>query len=110
MSDEDLMNNCQDLKLSLSNGDKHDIDAVELYEESKMLAPVYGGDQDDVLSVLKYIVQNSSIDIYPNVYVASKIKGTVSVTVASAERSFSKLKLIKTHLRNSLTHDPEKVS
>lgn len=106
MSDEDLMKNCKDLQTTLSDGDdQHDIDAVELYEELKMLALVYHEDQDDVLSVLKYIVQNSLKDVYPNVFVTLRIIGTIPVTVASAERSFSKLKLIKTYLRNSMTQD-----
>lgn len=105
MSEKDLMTNCQDLQLSLSDGDDHDIDAVELYEELKMLAPVYDADQDDVVSVLKYIVKNSLKDVYPNVNIVLRIICTIPVTVASAERSFSKLKLIKTYLRSTMTQN-----
>ena len=43
------------------------------------------------------------IDLYPNVYIALRILLTCPVTVASAERSFSKLKLIKTFNRTSMT-------
>jgi len=106
MSDEELMKNCKDLHLTLSCGEHHDIDALELYEEIKMLSGVYEGEgKDDILSVLKFITINNLKDVYPNVFVALRIIATIPVTVASAERSFSKLKLIKTYLRNSMTQD-----
>ena len=41
-------------------------------------------------------------DIYPNVKIAFRIFLTMPVTVASCERSFSKLKLVKTYLRSSI--------
>lgn len=105
MSDKDLMTNCRDLQLSLSDGDNHDIDAVELYEELKMLVPVYDGDQDDVVSVLQYIVRNSLKYVYPNVNIVLRIICTIPVTVASAERNFSNMKLIKTYLRSTMSQN-----
>ncbi|KAL8461686.1 hypothetical protein ACS0TY_032973 [Phlomoides rotata] len=42
---------------------------------------------------------------FPNAYIAYKILLTIPVTVASAERSFSKLKLIKTFLRSTMSQD-----
>ena len=45
------------------------------------------------------------MDMFPNVMVAYRILLTVPVTVASAERSFSKLKLLKSYLRTSMTQD-----
>ena len=44
-------------------------------------------------------------DCYPNVSVAYRIMLRVPVTVASAERSFSKLKLLKTYLRSSMSQE-----
>lgn len=70
-----------------------------------MLALVYESDQNDILSVLQFIVQQNLSDVYPNVFVALRIMATIPVTVASAERSFSKLKLIKTYLRNAMSQD-----
>ncbi len=44
--------------------------------------------------ILKFVMD---ADFYPNVSVAYRILLTVPVTVASAERSFSKLKLLKNY-------------
>ena len=43
------------------------------------------------------------VECYPNFYVALRTFLTIPVTVASAERSFSKLKLIKTLLRSTMS-------
>ncbi|KAL8481641.1 hypothetical protein ACS0TY_027957 [Phlomoides rotata] len=44
-------------------------------------------------------------DCFPNTYIAYKILLTVPVTLASAERSFSKLKFIKTFLLSTMSQD-----
>ncbi|KAM3277525.1 hypothetical protein ACQJBY_045427 [Aegilops geniculata] len=44
-------------------------------------------------------------DCYPNVSIAYHILLTVPVTIASAERSFSKLKLLKNYLRSTMSQD-----
>ena len=43
--------------------------------------------------------------MFPNLTVALRVFLTMPLTVASAERSFSKLKLIKTYLRSSMSND-----
>ena len=45
---------------------------------------------------LNYLLKTHLFELYPNVYIALRILLTCPVTIASAERSFSKLKLIKT--------------
>ena len=42
------------------------------------------------------------IESYPNIHIALRIFLTLPVTVASNERSFSKLKLIKTYLSSTM--------
>jgi hypothetical protein len=42
---------------------------------------------------------------FPNAFIAYRILLTISVTVASVERSFSKLKLVKSYLRSSMTQE-----
>ena len=44
-------------------------------------------------------------DVFPNLRTALQIMLAVAVSVASCERSFSKLKLIKTYLRSSMNQE-----
>ena len=57
------------------------------------------------LSVLKYMYDNRLHEIYPNLNIILRMFLTVPVTVASGERSFSKLKIIKNYLRSSMAQD-----
>jgi hypothetical protein len=45
------------------------------------------------------------VDCYPNTSIACQILFTVPVTVASAERSFAKLKLLKNYLRSPMSQE-----
>lgn len=52
------------------------------------------------------LIENQSIlPSIPDVATALKLFLTIPVTVASAERSFSKLKLIKTYLRSAMSQE-----
>ena len=53
-------------------------------------------------AALTYIVRSDSNDCYPNLYAALKVITTFPITVGTSERSFSKLKLIKTYLRSTM--------
>ena len=45
------------------------------------------------------------VNCYPNISIAYRILFTVPVTVASAEKSFSKLKLLKNYLRSTMSQE-----
>jgi len=44
-------------------------------------------------------------DIYPNVYILLTILGTLPVSVATSERSFSTMRRLKTYLRSSIRNE-----
>ncbi|CAK1600824.1 unnamed protein product [Parnassius mnemosyne] len=104
ISDSELLKQCNDLQISMTVGESCDIDGHELYEELNMFIRVYEGN-NDIISVLKYIVEQKLTEVYPTIEIVLRIIATTPVTVASAERSFSRLKIIKTYLRNSMTQD-----
>ena len=45
------------------------------------------------------------LESFPNVCIAFRILLTIHVTVASVERNFSKLKLIKSNLRSTMSQE-----
>ena len=56
--------------------------------------------QDRLPGTLQEAVEFAHPELFPNVRVLLKILLTLPVTTASAERSFSRLKLLKTEIRN----------
>lgn len=105
-SDEELLQNCKELEalLTLPNSSDADISGLELYEELRMCTRTMPP-KLDMCNSLKHLIDNNLTDVYPNIYVALRVILTIPVTVASAERSFSKLKLIKTYLRSSMSQE-----
>ena len=59
-------------------------------------------DENTPINVLNYLKR---LDSFPNVYIAYRILLAITVTVASAERSFSKFKLIKSYLRSTMSQE-----
>lgn len=97
---------CSDLQISLTDGEKCDVSGCELVEELMSLNPLIKDLQSaEPLKVLQLIKKNDWQDIFPNVWTALRILLTIPVTVAKGERSFSKLKLIKTYLRSTMCQE-----
>lgn len=102
MPREELIAHCKDLQLYLTDGDGNsDIHGMELVDELLVLCTLIEPKQS-AISVLNFALK---INIAPNVVVALRILLTLPITVASGERSFSKLKLIKTYLRSTMSQD-----
>jgi hypothetical protein len=62
-------------------------------------------DMSTVQDIANYILESDLVDSFRDLYSSCVIFLTIPVTVASAERSFSKLKLIKSSLANSMTQE-----
>ena len=58
-----------------------------------------------LMSPLEILELVKAANCYPNVSIAYRILLTMPVTVASTERSFSKLKLLKSYLRSSMSRE-----
>ena len=71
-----------------------DIDGVGLYDELDTLRRIIADGVCSPLGVIRQLYGSRLHEVFPNLAVALRILLTVPVTVASAERSFSKLKLI----------------
>lgn len=79
----------------LQHGESKDIESYELYEELQLLTPYTPDSVRDANHLIEYIIKNELQDLYSNVYIAIRIMLIMPVSTASAERSFSKLKIIK---------------
>ncbi|XP_063754676.1 uncharacterized protein LOC134874557 [Eleginops maclovinus] len=100
MSKENLQKNCIEVQKTLTEKGNSDIDGLEMVQEIINLPQL--PPQTTALELLSFLHENRLQEVYPNLWVALRIALTLPVTVASAERSFSKLKLIKTYLRSTM--------
>ena len=101
--DDDCLKSCCDkLEIFLRNMDS-DIDGDELFYELKIVRKCLPNESKRAIEVLDYWKMMDSC--FPNVWIAYRILLTIPVTVASAERSFSKLKLIKLYLRSTMSRE-----
>ncbi|XP_049798808.1 zinc finger MYM-type protein 1-like [Schistocerca nitens] len=85
---------CRKLAALLQHHDTSDIDALELREELKVLSTLL----KPGIGAKETLKLTGRYNFCPNVNISLRILLTLPVTVASGERSFSKLKLIKTYL------------
>nr|XP_027201635.1 zinc finger MYM-type protein 1-like [Dermatophagoides pteronyssinus] len=81
-----------------------DIECSDLVNEIRLSREVLPSNLG-LSQTLKYFSDNHLLELYPNLVILLRILSTLPITVASAERSFSKLKLIKTYLRSTIGKD-----
>lgn len=99
------MKHCKDLHLKLKDDSRNetDIDGIDLYNEINALKLHFLENQSsDPHTLLQYLFTNDLISTFPNTAIALRILLTLPVSVASGERSFSKLKIIKKYLRSTM--------
>lgn len=102
-SDDSLMASCTNLKDALTHGTHSDILASDLFYELKILREALPKEVRRPIEVLDFLQKVEGC--YPNSWIAYQVLLTIPVSVASAERSFSKLKLIKSYLRSSMSQE-----
>ena len=86
-----------------------DLKAQKLSEEMSSLKMIhkqnFGKDALDPLQLLNKICSLQLNEIFPELVIALKIFLTIPVSIASGERSFSKLSLIKNYNRSTMSQD-----
>ncbi|XP_052622342.1 uncharacterized protein LOC128127707 [Lactuca sativa] len=102
LSESELKESCIKFATTFSKDNVSDVDSSELFSELKVLKMTLPNDIIYAVEILDYV---KVVDCYPNTFIAYSILLTIHVTVASAERSFSKLKLLKNYLRLSMSQE-----
>lgn len=107
---KELKQCCKNLETLVTNSNGiSDINGDDLFNEILHVKSILGEEHTKTRArpkdVLRAIKKTDSRDLFTNLWVALRILLTIPVTVASAERSFSKLKLIKTYLRSTMAQD-----
>ncbi|KAF2904381.1 hypothetical protein ILUMI_01802 [Ignelater luminosus] len=104
-SKDELMKHSKDLYLKLKDDSRSEtnIDGNDLYNEINALKLHFLKNQSsDPHTLLQYLFTNNLISTFPNTAIALRILLTLSVSVASGERYFLKLKIIKNYLRSTM--------
>lgn len=103
MAPDDLKQKCIELELAFTQGESKDVIGEELYFELTTFKSLT--DVKQPIEILKFIYTNNLLSSFPNLVVSLRIFLTLPVTVASGERSFSKLKIIKNYLRSTMSQE-----
>src|ERR1700729_1038517 len=100
--DSELKQKCE----SLCEFYRSDIDGQQLYEEILDCRMLLSSRTNVKIirpeELLKFIVQYGDESVFPNLRISIQIMLTIAVSIASCERSFSKMKLILDYLRTSM--------
>ena len=97
-----LKKNCLNLECFLTHETYSDIDSLDLFSELKVLKEILQINENSSINVLNYIKR---LESFPDTCIAFKILLTIHIIVASAEKGFSKLKLIKSYLRSTMSQE-----
>jgi len=99
---EDIRKHCKDLAMFLKVGDEKDVSECDLFDELVICRNIVD-ESETPLQVLCTLKKCNGA--FPNLSVAIRIMLIIPITSAGAERSFSKLKIIKNYLRSSMSQD-----
>jgi len=102
LDEANLWLRCKIFVENFSHDNSSDVEINDFFSELKVLQVTLPDSLMSAPEILKFVMD---ADCYPNISVAYRILLTVPVTVASAERSFSKLKLLKNYLRSTMSQE-----
>ncbi|KAK9714019.1 hypothetical protein RND81_06G065900 [Saponaria officinalis] len=102
LDDVTLKSRSTNLQMALKSGEQCDIDENDLYMELKLLRDILPDEELGSMDILKFLKRKS---YFPNTFIVYRILLTIPVTVASAERSFSKLKILKSYMRSTILQE-----
>ncbi|KAJ9539180.1 hypothetical protein OSB04_031913 [Centaurea solstitialis] len=108
LKDDELKKCCLNHEVALIHGENVDIDGKYLFTELQILLgmiPNEAHEKEKPCTSLQVMEFVRKVDMFSHVLLAYKILLTISVTVASAERSFSILKLLKSYLRTTMSQE-----
>ncbi|KAK9714746.1 hypothetical protein RND81_06G116800 [Saponaria officinalis] len=94
---------CNNLEKALKYNGKADIDGNALYLDLKIFKEFMPKDKMGPISILNHM--KSVGGCFLNAVITYRILLTIPVTVASAKRNFSKLKLLKSYLRSTMSQE-----
>ncbi|XP_068115177.1 uncharacterized protein [Hyperolius riggenbachi] len=104
LSPEELNEQCTTLSHFLSYNGQSDLDGTKLAEEMQTF-PDFPKDGMTPLELLSFLQEKQLNETHPNMWIALRIAATSLVTGASADRSYSKLKLMKNYLKSTMSQD-----
>ena len=94
--DDELMISCAKLEASLEHDGHFDVDGKHLFMELQYLRGMLPEEVTRAIQMLEFLKRMDGC--YPNTEITYRILLTIPISVASAERSFSNLKLIKNYI------------
>jgi hypothetical protein len=102
LNDIELEECCTKFVETFSSHGSSDIEVNVLISELMVLKLCLPETSMSYMEIFEYVRKMNS---YPNISIAYRILFTVPMTMASAERNFSKLKLLKNYLRSIMSQE-----